>query len=89
MSKRRDTTLLSLIDRALGDQERTVRLQTLIVTITCCMVAVGSALAAVLALSGGHLGLSLGLGTLASAWPLWKGLQRAIPGLRKSAVGAK
>ena len=89
MSKHNETTLLSIVDRALGDQERTARLQTLIVTLTCCVVAVGSAVAAVLALSGGHQALSLGLGTIAGAWPLWKGLQRAILGLRKSAAGAK
>jgi len=84
MSKHKEATLLSVLDRALGTQERTARLQTLIITITGCIVALGGALSAVLALSGGHLGISLGLGTIVSAWPLWKGLQKAFPALRKS-----
>lgn len=84
MSKHREPTLLSVVDRALGTQERTARLQTLIITITGCIVVTGTALSAVLALSGGHLGLSVGLGTVVSAWPLWKGLQKAFPALRKS-----
>lgn len=84
MSKQKEHTLLSVVDRALGNQERTARLQTLIITITCCIVAVGAALGAVIALSGGNLGVSVGLGTAASVWPLWKGLQKAFPALRKS-----
>lgn len=83
MSKHREATLLSVLDRALGTQERTARLQTLIITITGCIVVAGAALSAVLALSGGHLGLTVGLGTIVSAWPLWKGLQRAFSALRK------
>lgn len=84
MSKRREPTLLSVVDRALGTQERTVRLQTLIITVTGCIVVTAAALSAVLALSGGHLGLTIGLGTVVSAWPLWRGVRKALPALRKS-----
>lgn len=46
MSKHREPTLLPVVDRALGTQERTARLQTLIITITGCIVVSGAALSA-------------------------------------------
>lgn len=71
MSKRDKPTLLSVIDRALGNQKRTARLQALIITVTCCFVAVAALVALVLALSGGHVVLSLGLGSIPAL--LWAG----------------
>lgn len=64
MSKHPDPTWLGVVDRALDDQKRTARLQALIITITCCVVVIAALIAAILALSGGHTLLSLGLGSI-------------------------
>lgn len=71
MSKRNAPTLLSVLDRALDDQKRTARLQSLIITITCCVVVIAALSAAVLALAGGHALLSLGLGSIPAL--IWAG----------------
>ena len=64
MSNRRDPSWLGVIDRALDDQDRTARLQTLIITVACCVLLIAAPLAAVLALLGGHIVLSVGLGSI-------------------------
>lgn len=87
MSRHDHPTVLSVIDRALGNQKRTARLQSLIITVTCCIVAVIALLAAVIALSGGHLMLSVGLGAVPvvlAALKVWKHIRRNIPTLGKS-----
>lgn len=84
MSKHKEPTVLSVVDRALGNEERTARLQTLIITTTKCIVAVGVVLFAVLALSGGHFELSVGLGAIVSVRIIWKRFKKAFPVLRKS-----
>lgn len=71
MSKHDGPTLLAVIDRALDNQKRTARLQRLIITITCCIVVLAALLAAVLALSGGHVLLSMGLGSVPAL--IWAG----------------
>lgn len=63
MSKHRDPTWLGVLDRALGDQQRTTRLQALIITVACCFLVIAATIAAVVALAGGHALLSLGLGS--------------------------
>ncbi|WP_159701830.1 hypothetical protein [Arthrobacter sp. 18067] len=72
MSKHDHPTVLSVIDRALGNQKRTARLQSLIVTITCCTVVLVALLATVLALSGGNLVLSVGFGSIPVLWAISK-----------------
>lgn len=64
MSNHRDPTWLGVLDRALGDQQRTARLQALIITVACCVLVIAAAIAAVVALAGGHALLSLGLGSV-------------------------
>lgn len=86
MSKRHHPTALAVLDRALGNQKRTARLQTLIITVTCCIVAVLALLAAVFALSGGHFMLSIGLGAIPvvlGTLKAWKHIRRTIPALGK------
>lgn len=67
MSKHRPT-LLSVVDHALDDPERTARLQALILTIAWCVLALAVLLAAILALIGGHLVVSIGLGSASLFW---------------------
>lgn len=62
------TTLVSVIDRALDNDERTLRLQALILTITGCVLALAVLLATVLALSGGHIVVPIGLGSASLLW---------------------
>lgn len=61
-------TLVSVIDRALDNQERTVRLQALIFAITGCVLALAVLLVALLALSGGHMAVSIGMGSASLVW---------------------
>lgn len=84
MSKHKKPTFLSVVDRALGNEERTARLQTLIITTTKCVIAVGVVLFAILTLSDGRFALSAGLGAIVSVRIIWKRLKKASPVLRKS-----
>lgn len=45
MSKHHDPTWLGVLDRALGDPQRTARLQSLIITVTCCVVVIAAPIA--------------------------------------------
>ncbi|WP_314216604.1 hypothetical protein [Pseudarthrobacter equi] len=81
MSKRQEPTWAGVVDRAVGDQKRTARLQSLIITVTCCLVVIAALLAAVIALSGGHAILSMGLGAIPAL--LW-----AVSKLRKRIKGS-
>ncbi|NWL26783.1 hypothetical protein DM794_06855 [Paenarthrobacter ureafaciens] len=87
MSKHDHPTALAVLDRALGDQKRTARLQTLIITVTCCFVAVVALLAAIITLLGGHFLLSVGLGAIPvvlGTLKVWKHIRRNTPALGKS-----
>ena len=64
MSKRRDPSWIGVVDRALDDQDRTARLQTLIITVACCVLLIAAPLAAVFALLGGQIVLSVSLGSI-------------------------
>lgn len=86
MSRHDHPTALAVLDRALGNQKRTARLQSLIITVTCCFVAVVALLAAIIALLGGHIMLSIGLGAIPlvlGALKTWKHIRRTIPALGK------
>jgi len=72
MSKDNHPTVLSVIDRALGNQKRTARLQSLVITAACCFMAVLGVFSAVIALSGGQVVISMGLGTLSAIFGVAK-----------------
>lgn len=72
MSKR-NPTILSVLDRTLDDQDRTARLQKLIITTTSCGLSVLVVLGAVLAFSGGYAIHTAGAGIVGLvSWSIWR-----------------
>ena len=77
MSKHQNPSLLAVIDRALGNQRRTARLQSLLITATCCAITLVGVFVAVIALSEGRHVLSIGSGAAAVlVWLVSKAARR-------------
>ena len=82
MSKHNPPTMLSVIIWALRNQKRMARLQSLLITITYCIVVVTAIPAAVITLSGGNVMLSAGLRAVPAVLGVskaWKHFRRSVP----------